>query len=96
MTGFARYVAPVDRRITNDDLTGLAGVVNQCPEKVRTTFLERFRAMQQIPNELEQRIADTANPLEKSRLEQQRTNFNFHVPFDYDSVRQYLRASVDR
>jgi hypothetical protein len=96
MTGFARYVAVADRRLTNADVTGLAAVLNQRSETIRNTFRESFRAMEQVPQEMDRRIAASDNPAEKSRLELQRTSFNFHVPLDYDAIRQYLLAKIDR
>ena len=96
MTGFGMYVAPAERRLTNADVAGLAAALKQRSEGVQSAFRDSYRAMEQAPLELEKRIADTTNPAEKSRLEQQRTNFNFHVPFDYDTLRQHLRVSLDR
>jgi serine/threonine protein kinase len=96
MTGFGMFVAVPARRLTNTDVVGLAAALKLRPEPVQSAFRESYRLMEQAPRELDQRIADTANPTEKSRLEQQRSNFNFHVPFDYEAVQRYLRAGLDR
>ncbi len=96
LTGYAIFVAPAERRLAKTDVAALAAALKQRSEAVQIAFRDSYRAMEQAPQALEQRIADTTSPAEKSRLEQQRTNFNFHVPFDYDTVRQHLRAALDR
>jgi hypothetical protein len=96
MTGFAIFVAPPERRLAIPDVAGLAAALRPRSEKVQTAFRDSYRRMEQAPQELEKRIADSTNPAEKTRLEQQRTSFNFHVPFDFDTLRQHLRVSLDR
>jgi hypothetical protein len=94
MAGFGRFVAR-EPRLTNDDLAGLAAALNGYPDEIKVPFREGYREQEQALRNLDERIAGTADPAEKSRLQQQRTSFPFHVPLDHEASRQYLRDSSE-
>lgn len=92
---YALSVAPQSRRVSRNDLAELEQAVKQRGPETYAVFIAGGRAIKRKVEELDGQIQEAASDSDKSRLELQRSNFNYHVPFDFESVRQYLLARLD-
>ena len=96
LAAYMLTIAPEDRRVPRSDLAGLEKAIKERDSKAQATFADGARSIRAQAEQLENHIRDASLPNDKSLLEQKRTNFNHYLPFDYDDVRQYLLANLEK
>jgi hypothetical protein len=96
LAAYLLIVVPEERRIARSDLAGLEKALKERGPDAQSFFTAGARSIRAQVQELNTQISEAPTPSDKSRLEGKLTNFNHYLPFDFDAVRQFLLANLDR